>query len=217
MACRLVQFLTLLASALSASAALPGVHQGWNTSIGNAADRIAAARHFDFTVAGDEENWQTNVLTPFVGKTLHMTKIDIIDRNWFNTVIEAAVGVGSVLWTVLAGPQGIVGDLVEHINGVYTGRSFTAGYGSSKTWLENDRKSLFGIYVSDDWGVVDVTLSTATSLVMHYRSYQQGRVCHDLGSAREPRGSLSAHVRLTQQGTREKASSERPESRLTYW
>merc|ERR1712166_245284 len=63
-----------------------GLVDGWNTSVGTAAEREAAARHFHVTIADDDSLWKHNVFTPFAGKTLKMVGIDILKRNAFNTL-----------------------------------------------------------------------------------------------------------------------------------
>ena len=44
-----------------------GLVDGWNTSVGTAAEREAAARHFHVTIADDDSLWKHNVFTPFAG------------------------------------------------------------------------------------------------------------------------------------------------------
>merc|ERR1712028_313309 len=122
MVCRGLQLLTQLMLTSCAWAALPGLHHGYNTSIGNETDRLAAAKHFNFTVADDEQLWRNNSLTPFVGKVLRATKIKIIRRNFYNRVIEWYINHNVVHWTVTPGPQGIKGDIIEDIDGTYTRR-----------------------------------------------------------------------------------------------
>jgi len=190
MAVRVVQLLTLLTFTPCVSAALPGLHQGWNTSIGNQSDRLAAAKHFNFTVVDDELLWRNNSLTPFVGKTLRATKVQVIKRNFLNTVIEWYINHKNVHWTVSPGPQGIAGDIIEGIDTTYIRRFSTAGRASPTSWLESDlTKNLPPIPIPipippipipggglTDWGVVEVISSSETSFVMHSRSYQKGEI-----------------------------------------
>ena len=49
------------------SAPIPGLVDGWNTSVGTAAEREAAARHYHVTIADDDSLWKHNVFTPFAG------------------------------------------------------------------------------------------------------------------------------------------------------
>jgi len=158
------------------SPALPGVVQGWNTSIGNERERSAAADHFGFHVSDDDSFWRDNSLTPFIGKTLHMTGIDIIARNGFNSVIENAVNSGIVLWTINPGADdGLVGSWTEHINGGYTGKSNVAGWESRTRWIENDNKHFLFFDIADDWGWVDIVSESETTLVMNYSSYKKSK------------------------------------------
>ena len=136
-------------------AALPGVRHGWNTSVGSESDHRAAAAYFGVNVSDDESLWTNNSMCPFfVGNTLLMTDIKIIERNAFNTLIELAVKTGNVLWTVQPGPSAACGPWVEHINGAYTGVSHTAGHVSRGAWLEQDNKQILGHTVANDWGMV---------------------------------------------------------------
>jgi len=161
---------------INTHASLPGVVHGWNTSISSAYERVKAANKFGVHVSMDEGLWTKNALTPYVGKTLRMTGIKIQQRNAFNTVIETAVNNGEVLWTLVEGERGIIDKWVEHINGGYTGTAHIAGWVSSTTFIENDVKSVFGqSFGTDDWGIVTVTDSTASSLTFQYQSYKKGR------------------------------------------
>jgi hypothetical protein len=155
--------------------ALPHVTNGWNTSIGGAKDRDAAAQFFHTNVTDDESLWFDNVMTPFIGKQLKMVAIDIEERNAFNTLIEVAVTTGTVLWTVNEGPPGVCGDWVEEINGMYSGVARTAGFASRTSWIENDSKSLFGHSIANDWGLMDVVASNRSTVVIRYWSYQKAK------------------------------------------
>ena len=184
----LVQLLTLLMfTPCVTAAALPGMHHGWNTSIGNESDRLAAAKHFNFTVVDDELLWRNNSLTPFVGKTLRATKVKVIKRNLYSTVIEWYINHNNVHWTVSPGPQGIAGDTIEGIDTTYIRRFSTAGWASPTSWLESDlTKNLPPLPLPitipipggglTDWGVVEVISSSETSFVTHWRSYQKGEI-----------------------------------------
>lgn len=158
---------------------LPGVSQGWNTSVGSEGDRRAAAEHFGVTVADGESMWRNNIMRSFNGKTLHMTDIDIIERNPFNTLIEFAVKTGTVLWTINEGPQGVVGPWTEHINGDYTGVANIAGWVSPSLWIENDNKHVHGLIldldVANDWGLVEVLSKNDTTMVLKYSSYKKAK------------------------------------------
>jgi len=162
-----------------ANAMLPGLVDGgsglWNTSVGSAEDRAKAAKYFDVKVSGAESLWLKNVMSPFIGKTMKMTAIQILERNAFNTIIQASVNTGTVLWTIGTFPQGVCGDWVEHINGAYTGTAFTAGFVSSSKWIENDYKSLFGMSVANDWGISEVLSTNETTVVINYWSYKKGK------------------------------------------
>merc|ERR1712166_1476515 len=151
-----------------------GLVDGWNTSVGTAAEREAAARHFHVTIADDDSLWKHNVFTPFAGKTLKMVGIKILKRNAFNTVIEYKVKQGNVAWTVEPGPQGVWGPMVEHIDGEYTGTSRNAGYASPSEWIENDYKVFLGHKIENDWGLVNATSWDKTTVVIDYQSYQKG-------------------------------------------
>ena len=111
----------LVESGLPGWSGLPGVVNGWNTTVGTADERAAAAKHFGVSVTAGSAVWLKNVMSPFIGKTLNMTGIQINQRNAFNTVIEIAVKSGTVLWTVEEGPLTASGPWDEHINGGYTG------------------------------------------------------------------------------------------------
>ena len=163
-------------------------------------------------------------MSPFVGKTLRMTGIQIIKRNAFNSLIEQSVKHGNVSWVRLQHPPvitscacpltrsltrsaptthpsapaplsnsfaplpyhslhlqtfeeghpGTVSDYVEHINGKLTGSGRNAAWITRTSWLENDHKQLFGFKVKDDWGFVNATTATKTTLVMKYKSYLKG-------------------------------------------
>lgn len=162
-----------------ATAGLPGLEDRgsglWNISVGSAEDRTKAAEYFGVRASGDESLWLNNVMSPFIGKTLKMTAIHILQRNAFNTVIELSVNTGTVLWTIGAFPQGVCGDWVEHINGAYTGTAFTAGYVSSTKWVENDHKSIIGMSVANDWGIAEVLSASGTTVVIKYWSYKKGK------------------------------------------
>jgi len=151
-----------------------GLVDGWNTSVGTAAEREAAARHFHVTIADDDSLWKHNVFTPFAGKTLKMVGIDILKRNAFNTLIEYKVKQGNVAWTVEPGPHGVWGPMVEHIDGKYTGTSRNAGYASPSEWIENDYKVFLGHKIENDWGLVNATSWDKTTVVIDYQSYQKG-------------------------------------------
>merc|ERR1711865_1311892 len=151
-----------------------GLVDGWNTSVGTAAEREAAARHFHVTIADDDSLWKHNVFTPFAGKTLKMVGIDIKKRNAFNTLIEYKVKQGNVAWTVEPGPQGVWGPMVEHIDGKYTGTSRNAGYASPSEWIESDYKVFLGHKIENDWGLVNATSWDKTTVVIDYQSYQKG-------------------------------------------
>ena len=86
---------------------IPGLVNGWNTSVGTADERSAAAHYFSVEIVDDDALWEHNSFTPFAGKTLRMVGIDILERNAFNTIIEIAVNTGKVLWTVEPGAQGV--------------------------------------------------------------------------------------------------------------
>lgn len=165
---------------------LPGVVNGWNTSIGNESDRLAAAKHFNFTVVDDELLWRNNSLTPFTGKVLRATKVKVVKRNLYSTFIEWYINHNKVLWTVSPGPQGIAGDIIESIDTTYIRRISTAGWASPTSWLESDHTKNFppipiplppipggGL---TDWGVAEVVSSSETSIVVDWRSYQKGEV-----------------------------------------
>jgi len=165
---------------------LQGIVNGWNTSIGTEHDRLAEAKHFNFKVADDEQLWRNNSLTPFVGKVLRATKIEITKRNLFNRIIEWYINHKKVEWTVTPGPQGIKGDIIENIDGTYIRRFTTAGWASPSIWLERDVTKNFpplplplppipggGLI---DWGVQEVISSTETSIVLHWSSYQKGEI-----------------------------------------
>jgi len=152
-----------------------GIKNGWNTSIGNPKEREAAAKYFDVHVEDNDSLWRNNVMTPFIGKTLHMTDIEIEERNPFNTLIQLAVKTGKVLWTIEDGPSGTSGPWIEHINGGYTGSARTAGYVSRNTWIEKDSKEIFGQTVANDWGIVTAASATETTIVMKYWSYNKGK------------------------------------------
>uniref|UniRef100_A0A7S1F868 Uncharacterized protein n=1 Tax=Noctiluca scintillans TaxID=2966 RepID=A0A7S1F868_NOCSC len=154
---------------------LPGLVDGWNTSVGTNEEREAAAEYFGVVVSDDASLWLSNALTPFVGKTLKMTGIDIKERNTFNTVIELAVNTGTVLWTIQHGPQTAGGDWIETINGGYTGFAQTAGWVSKTQWLENDSKSFLGYKIKDDWGMITVLNVTENMVVMDYWSYLKSK------------------------------------------
>jgi len=155
---------------------LPDVVNGWNTSVGTVQERDAAAAFFHTHVTDDPTVWTDGVMTPFIGKTLKMTGIVIEKRNAFNTVIEVAVKKGTVLWTIEEGPEpNVCGDWTEHINGGYTGKAKTAGFVSHHSWIEQDNKRMFGHKVANDWGLVDVTSRTDTTVVMEYWSYKKGK------------------------------------------
>lgn len=174
---RLYILLSSLAFAV-ASSTLPGVVNGWNTSVGTTLERPEAAKFFGVTVSTDESHWRQNSLTPFVGKTFKMTGITIIQRNSFNSLIQLAVKTGTVLWTVEPGypsSNPACGPMVEHINGGYSGIAFTAGFVSPTVWIENDNKNIFGHKLADDWGIINVTHASDTTLVMHYWSYQKAK------------------------------------------
>jgi len=159
-------------------ASLPGLFQGWNTSVGGVEERRGAADYFGVEVADDESLWLTNVMTPFIGRTLHMTDIEIIERNAFNTRIEGAVTTGTVLWTVNpCSALGVVGPYTEHINGEYTGTANIAGFVSATRWIMNDFKEFGGLdkVSSNDWGTVDVLLANETTVVMNYSSYKKAK------------------------------------------
>lgn len=147
----------------------------WNTSVGSAEDRAAAAKYFGARASRDESLWLKNEMSPFIGKTLKMTAIQILERNAFNTVIELSVNTGTVLWTIGTFPQGVCGDWVEHINGAYTGTAFTAGFVSSTKWIENDYKSVFGKTLANDWGIAEVLSANETTVVIKYWSYKKGK------------------------------------------
>ncbi|KAL1503619.1 hypothetical protein AB1Y20_012096 [Prymnesium parvum] len=153
---------------------VPGVEHGWNTSVGTAAERTAAASHFNVRVDASPSLWLHNVMTPFIGQTLHMTGIDILERTAFNTAIEAFVKFGRVLWTIEPGSPGVCGPWVEHVNGVYTGTAQTAGFVNSTAWIENDHKSIFGKAIADDWGLVHVLSASDDGVRMWYSSYKKG-------------------------------------------
>jgi len=161
--------------ALPVATALPGLVQGWNTSVGSVRERNDAADYFGVTIVDDESLWFSNIMSPFIGKTLHMTDITIIEGNLFNNLIQKAVNTGTVLWTVNPGPSGVVGPFTENINGDYTGMANTAGFVSATRWLENDNKRLFGLSVANDWGMMDVTSASETTVVMSYWSYRKGK------------------------------------------
>jgi len=158
---------------------LPGVSHGWNTSVGTELNREGAAKHFAVTIADDESLWRQNAMSPFIGKTLHMTDIDIIERNPFNTLIEFAVNKGTVLWTINEGPQGVVGPWTEYINGGYTGVAHIAGWVSPLVWIENDNKNIKlpigSLNVKEDWGLVEVLSTTDTTIVLNYASYKKAK------------------------------------------
>merc|ERR1712166_698383 len=151
-----------------------GLVDGWNTSVGTAAEREAAARHFHVTIADDDSLWKHNVFTPFAGKTLKMVGIKILKRNAFNTLIEYKVKQGNVAWTVEPGPHGVWGPMVERIDGKYTGTSRNAGYASPSEWIESDYKVFLGHKIENDWGLVNATSWDKTTVVMDYQSYQKG-------------------------------------------
>lgn len=165
----------LASPALGRDSPPPSVLHGWNTSIGNTKDRSAAAEHFGFHVSDDDSLWYSNSLTPFIGKTLHMTGIDIIKRNAFNTIIETSVKTGIVLWTINPGAAGLVGPWTEHINGAYTGVSNVAGWESRSRWIENDNKHFLAFDIANDWGWVDIVSESETTLVMNYSSYKKSK------------------------------------------
>eukprot|EP00658_Telonema_sp_P-2_P003727 TRINITY_DN1139_c0_g1_i3.p1 TRINITY_DN1139_c0_g1~~TRINITY_DN1139_c0_g1_i3.p1 ORF type:complete len:226 (+),score=48.98 TRINITY_DN1139_c0_g1_i3:67-744(+) len=154
---------------------LPDLVNGWNTSVGTAGQRAEAAKFFGVTVSQDPEVWLENDMTPFVGRTMKMTGIDILKRNPFNTVIEIAVKEGTVLWTIEPGPLGTSGAWVEHIDGKYTGVAHTAGYVSRGAWLEEDNKSLLGHKIENDWGLVEVKSVSNTTVVLKYWSYKKAK------------------------------------------
>ena len=49
-------------------------------------------------VSNSDALWTSNVFSNFIGKTLFIEKIEIIERNWFNTLIETAVKTSTVTW-----------------------------------------------------------------------------------------------------------------------
>lgn len=166
----------LLASFCTAAAfKLDGIVNGWNTSVGTASQRSAAAEKFNTTVTDDDGLWSNNVMTAFIGKTMHMTDINITQRNAFNTIIEKSVKTGTVLWTVEAGPPGVFAIMEEHINGKYTGVAYTAGWASRNTWIEYDNKEVFGFKIKYDWGIATALSATDTTLVLEYWSYLKGK------------------------------------------
>ena len=179
---------------------------------------------FNVNASSDPALWVDNAMSPFVGKTLRMTGIQIIKRNAFNSLIEQSVKHGNVSWVRLQHPPvitscacpltrsltrsaptthpsapaslsnsfvplpyhslhlqtfeeghpGTVSDYVEHINGKLTGSGRNAAWITRTSWLENDHKQLFGFKVKDDWGFVNATTATKTTLVMKYKSYLKG-------------------------------------------
>ncbi len=153
----------------------PDVAAGWNTSVGSVTDRHNAAAYFGTNVTEDNDVWFNNDVTSFINRTFRMTSIDIIERNAFNTLIEAAVRTGTVTWTIQPGAAGIAGDWVEHVNGGYTGTMQIAGFVNRSTFIENDSKSLFGRAVANDWGINQLISVTNTTLEMNYWSYQKAR------------------------------------------
>eukprot|EP00756_Hemistasia_phaeocysticola_P056632 Hpha_TRINITY_DN3297_c0_g1::TRINITY_DN3297_c0_g1_i1::g.185880::m.185880 len=174
-----MQRAALLCFALAVNAApltLPGpVVGGWNTSVGTAQERAQAAATFGVNVSTGDSVWLNNTMTPYIGKTMKMTAIDITERNAFNTVIELAVKTGTVLWTMEKGPLTCMGSWVEHIDGTYTGEAHMAGWMSTTTWIENDHKSLFGHEIKNDWGITTVMSATDSDVVLKYWSYQKGK------------------------------------------
>merc|ERR1712166_751371 len=131
---------------------LPGIVNGWNTSVGTERQRDAAAKHFGVSIQTGESVWRKNVMTPFVGKSMLMTGIKIEKRNAFNTLIEHEVKTGKVIWTLKEGTDSVSGPWDEHINGKFTGTSRIAGWVSENGWIESDFKSLFKLKIENDWG-----------------------------------------------------------------
>ena len=195
-----------------------------SASVGTPSDREKASKTFNVNASSDPALWVDNAMSPFVGKTLRMTGIQIIKRNAFNSLIEQSVKHGNVSWVRLQHPPvitscacpltrsltrsaptthpsapaplsnsfvplpyhslhlqtfeeghpGTVSDYVEHINGKLTGSGRNAAWITRTSWLENDHKQLFGFKVKDDWGFVNATTATKTTLVMKYKSYLKG-------------------------------------------
>jgi len=168
-------FVLLASFATTSAFKLDGIVNGWNTSVGTARQRAAAEEKFNTRVADDDGLWSNNVMTPFIGKTMQMTDINITERNAFNTVIENSVKTGTVLWTVEAGAPGVFATMEEHIDGTYTGVAYTAGWASRNTWIEYDNKDKFGFKIAYDWGIATAISATDKTLILKYWSYLKGK------------------------------------------
>jgi len=169
-------FVLLASFATTSAFKLDGIVNGWNTSVGTARQRAAAEAKFNTKVAADDGLWSNNVMTPFIGKTMQMTDINITERNDFNTLIEKSVKTGTVLWTVEAGPPGVFAIMEEHIDGKYTGVAYTAGWVSRNTWIEYDNKQIFGfLKIKYDWGIATAISATDATLILEYWSYLKGK------------------------------------------
>merc|ERR1719336_3789922 len=89
-------------------------------------------------------------------------------------MIQAAMKMSRVLWTVNPGPHGIAGDLVEHIFGQKTGVTRYASWASPTTSLGYVQKEIMGHGIIDDWGVFQVRSLNDTTIVTDYNSEKMG-------------------------------------------
>lgn len=157
------------------AASLPGVVKGWNASVGTAADRAQVEKYFNVSIADNDSLWQHNKLSLLAGRDIKIVDFSVIERNAINTAIEVICKTQSVVWTLQKGPGGIVGDMVEHVDGFYTGLSKTAGWVGPNSWVETDSKYMGSITTLNDWGINTIVDQTADSVTIMYWSMKKGK------------------------------------------
>merc|ERR550514_1084268 len=99
---------------------------------------------------------------PFVGRTLRIVKVDLIERNDINVLIKFICESSRVTWTFTEDSQD------EKFEGLYSsghGHGVTAGWINATASLEHDHKELFRvIHIVDDWGLFHAENATENSL-----------------------------------------------------